>query len=61
VPIEIPSLHVWGSADPFAKHAPMLLQRFAPGTREELSWAGRHTVPTGSAGEALVDFVRRHA
>jgi predicted esterase len=61
VPIEIPSLHVWGSADPFARHAPKLLQRFAPHTRQELSWAGRHTVPTGSAGDALVDFVRRHA
>jgi predicted esterase len=61
VPIEIPSLHVWGSADPFAKHAPTLLQRFAPHTRQELSWAGRHTVPTGDAGDALVEFVRRHA
>lgn len=61
-PIEVPSLHVWGHADPFAKHGPKLLERFAPHTRQVLEWAGRHVVPTShGAGDALVEFMRRHA
>jgi predicted esterase len=61
-PVRVPSLHVWGETDPFARHAPALLQRFDPKTREVLTWPGRHVVPTrGSAGDALVGFVRRHA
>lgn len=61
-PLEVPSLHVWGDADPFAKHGPKLLARFSPSTRQVLTWPGRHTIPTsGSAAEALIDFMRRHA
>lgn len=61
-PVQVPSLHVWGETDPFARHAPALLQRFDPNTREVLTWPGRHEVPTtGSAADALVGFIRRHA
>ena len=61
-PVPVPSLHVWGAADTFAKHAPALLERFDPATREELRWEGRHLVPTsGPPADALVDFIRRHA
>jgi len=62
VPLRIPSLHVWGSSDSFARHAPALRDRFAPETRAELEWPGRHVVPTsGAPAEALIDFVRRHS
>jgi len=61
-PLEIPSLHVWGDADPFAKHGPRLLERFSPNTRQVLNWAGRHTIPTcGAAAETIAEFMRRHA
>lgn len=61
-PIEVPSLHAWGCADPFAKHAPRLLERFAPHIRQVLEWAGRHVVPTShAAGDTLVELIRRHA
>lgn len=61
-PIDIPSLHVWGKADPFAKHGPKLLERFAPHTRQVLEWPGRHIVPTSrGAGDTVVEFMRRHA
>ena len=61
-PLEVPSLHVWGDADPFAKHGPELLARFSPNTRQVLSWPGRHTIPTnGSAADTMVEFMRRHA
>ena len=45
-PVRVPSLHVWGEADPFARHAPALYQRFDPATREMVTWPGRHLVPT---------------
>ena len=61
-PVRVPSLHVWGEVDPFGKHAPGLLERFAPESRESVTWPGSHRVPTsGAAGDALVAFVRRHA
>jgi pimeloyl-ACP methyl ester carboxylesterase len=61
-PVHVPSLHVYGDADPFAKHAPALLERFAPETREELRWSGRHVIPVKEApGDALVEFIRRRA
>jgi predicted esterase len=59
-PLELPSLHVWGERDPFAKHGPTLAERFSAASRQELSWPGGHTVPqTGEAGDTLVEFVRR--
>jgi predicted esterase len=61
-PVRVPSLHVWGELDRFAKHGPKLLERFDPDTREVLTWPGRHIVPTsGSAADTLVSFLRRHA
>lgn len=61
-PIRVPSLHVYGDADPFAKHAPALVERFAPEAREVLRWSGRHAVPVnGEAADTLVEFVRRRA
>lgn len=61
-PVTVPSLHVYGDADPFAKHAPALVERFAPEAREELRWSGRHVVPvSGEPGDRLVDFIRRRA
>jgi len=60
--IRVPSLHVWGDADRFAKHSPGLLERFSPDTRQVLRWPGPHAVPSqGSEGDVLVEFVRRHA
>lgn len=60
-PVRVPSLHVWGLADGFAKHAPRLVERFDPERREVVTWPGRHTVPTsGAPADAIVDFIRRH-
>jgi pimeloyl-ACP methyl ester carboxylesterase len=61
-PVRVPSLHVWGTSDRFARHAPTLFERFDPTTREALVWPGRHEVPTsGSAADTLVEFIRRNA
>jgi predicted esterase len=61
-PVRVPSLHVWGEADSFARNAPTLYQRFDPATRERLTWPGRHVVPTtGNAANGIVEFIRRHA
>lgn len=60
-PVNIPSLHVWGLADGMAKHAPRLVERFAPEQREVVTWPGRHIVPTsGAPADAIVDFIHRH-
>ena len=61
-PVRVPSLHVLGDADPFAKHGPELFERFAPDTRELLRWPGRHVVPAeGAPADALLEFMLRHA
>jgi predicted esterase len=61
-PIQVPSLHVWGDADRFARHSPPLLERFSAETRQVLRWPGPHAIPSqGGEGDALVEFVRRHA
>ncbi len=58
-PLVTPSLHVFGDADPFAKHAPALLECFAPETRQELRWPGRHVIPvSGAPADTLVEFIR---
>ncbi len=60
--IHVPSLHVWGEADPFSAAAPILAERFDAATRETVSWPGEHRVPTrGPGAEKIVDFVRRHS
>jgi predicted esterase len=45
-PLQVPSLHVYGEQDPFAKHAPGLLAGFDGAARQELRWPGGHTIPT---------------
>ncbi len=60
-PLDVPSLHVWGTADPFAKHGLALAEKFSASSRELLTWAGGHKLPGGEAAAGLVDFVRRHA
>jgi predicted esterase len=61
-PVTLPSLHVWGAADRFAKHSPALVEHFDPATREVHTWPGRHEVPDGgTAADAIVEFVSRHA
>jgi pimeloyl-ACP methyl ester carboxylesterase len=60
--VDVPSLHVWGEADSFAKHAPKLVEKFAPASREQWVWPGRHTVPTHpEARRVMLDFLQRHA
>jgi pimeloyl-ACP methyl ester carboxylesterase len=60
--LEVPSLHIYGDADPFAKYAPGLAECFAPATRRVVNWPGPHAMPQrGPAAEALVEFVHAHA
>ena len=59
-PLDLPSLHVWGTADPIGKHGPALADKFSAATRQVLTWPGGHKLPGGEVGEALVEFVRRH-
>jgi hypothetical protein len=60
--LSVPSLHVWGAKDPFAKHGPALMERFSAGSRQLLTWPGGHNVPqSGHTGNALVEFVRQQA
>lgn len=60
-PISLPSLHVWGEADAFSKHAPLLESKFSSLTRRVVTWPGAHRVPTrGAAADAIVEFVRSH-
>jgi len=57
-PLQLPSLHIWGEQDSFAKHGPGLAARFAPEQRRIVTWSGHHTVPTeGEAADALLEFV----
>jgi predicted esterase len=61
-PLTVPSLHIWGEADPLAKHAALLLTKFSTLTRQVVTWPGPHSIPTrGEAADALVEFVRSHA
>lgn len=61
-PLDLPSLHVFGKRDPFAKHAPPLAERFVAEKRHLLAWEGPHTIPTsGAAADVLVEFVRAHS
>jgi predicted esterase len=61
-PVGVPSLHVLGDGDPFAKHGPALFERFDPATRQLLRWPGRHQVPSdGAAADAIIEFALRHA
>jgi pimeloyl-ACP methyl ester carboxylesterase len=61
-PLTTPSLHVWGEADPLAKHAALLVTRFSAPSRQVVTWPGPHSIPTrGEAADAIVEFVRRHA
>jgi predicted esterase len=62
-PIDVPSLHVWGTRDavtgPFCQE---LADRFVATNREIAIWDGAHTIPTrGAAYDALLRFVQEHA
>jgi hypothetical protein len=57
-PVSVPSLHVWGEADPLALGSAELVERFAPEAREVVKWPGSHRVPArGPAADALVRFL----
>ncbi|HEU4579434.1 MAG TPA: hypothetical protein VFS67_14330 [Polyangiaceae bacterium] len=61
-PLTIPSLHIWGEADPLAKHAALLVTKFSAPSRQVVTWPGPHAIPTrGDAADAIVEFVRKHA
>jgi pimeloyl-ACP methyl ester carboxylesterase len=61
-PLTMPSLHIWGEADPLAKHAALLVNKFSTLSRRVVTWPGPHSIPTrGEAADAIVDFVREHA
>jgi predicted esterase len=61
-PVAVPSLHVLGDADPFAKFGPALFDRFDPTSRQLLRWPGRHLVPSeGAAADAIIEFALQHA
>ncbi len=57
-PVRVPSVHVWGTSDPFARQSPQLVERFDAATRRVLTWPGRHIVPSNSAADALVEHIR---
>jgi len=63
VPVELPSLHVWGDRDSISsKSAPLLAERFDVTGREVAPWRGSHTLPSrGAAAEAISDFVERRS
>jgi pimeloyl-ACP methyl ester carboxylesterase len=61
-PLTMPSLHIWGEADPLAKHAALLVTKFSTLSRQVVTWPGPHSIPTrGEAADAIVDFIRTHA
>ena len=57
----IPLGFPWGTADPFAKHGPALAEKFSASSRQIATWPGGHKLPAGTAGDALVEFVREHS
>jgi predicted esterase len=62
-PLRIPSLHLWGEQDAFARaQSPALAECFEAQGRERVLWHGPHVVPTrGPGAEAVRDFITRHA
>jgi predicted esterase len=61
-PLTLPSLHIWGEEDAFAKHGPALASKFSTLTRRIVTWKGPHAVPArGEAANAIVEFVRSHS
>lgn len=57
-PVAVPSLHVWGEADPLASGSADLSRRFAPEGREVVPWPGSHRVPArGPASDAIIRFL----
>jgi len=61
-PIDLPSLHVWGSRDNVTgAYSPLLAERFAEARREIATWRGPHVLPTsGPAAHAIIAFLQRH-
>lgn len=61
-PIQVPSLHVWGTRDPFAgTPSQQLAERFAIETRAVEIWPGPHALPRkGPAADAIASFVSRY-
>jgi pimeloyl-ACP methyl ester carboxylesterase len=59
IPIEMPSLHVWGERDALAaSRAAPLAERFAEAQRQTMIWPGPHVIPTrGPAAERILSFV----
>lgn len=61
-PLAVPTLHIWGERDSFAKaESPTLVECFEPSTRELASFTGSHVLPTrGPAADAIVSFIEKH-
>lgn len=59
-PLDVPSLHVWGTEDPVVGDAPeRLMEWFAPERRTVLVWPGSHSIPRrGPFGETMLEFLR---
>ncbi len=62
-PIDVPSLHVWGTRDavtgPFCQE---LADHFLAAKRDIAIWDGAHTIPTrGAPYDAMLRFVQEHA
>lgn len=61
-PVAVPSLHVWGEADPLAFGSAELVECFAPESRRVAKWPGSHRVPArGPASDAIVRFLEERA
>jgi pimeloyl-ACP methyl ester carboxylesterase len=59
-PLELPSLHVWGTQDRVIGEGPeRLAEWFAPRRRQVVTWEGAHSIPRrGPVGERILSFVR---
>lgn len=56
---EIPSLHVWGEADPLAFACDTLVELYDSSMRQVVTWEGGHEIPSqGPAAEAIARFAR---
>ncbi len=62
-PIEVPSLHVWGTEDWLMGDAPArLVQCFEANDRHVVTFSGAHTIPRrGEAADRIVEFVDAHS